>query len=48
VGNYIRYALMSTDGFGYRRQINDRFITKVIEAKKQILTDSENLLEEAK
>lgn len=44
----IRYAAMSTDNFKYRRQINDRFITKVMEAKKQILTDKENLLEEAK
>jgi hypothetical protein len=44
----IRYAAMSTENFKYRRQINDRFITKVMEAKKQILTDKENLLEEAK
>jgi hypothetical protein len=42
----IRYAVMSTENFKYRRQINDRFIIKVIEAKKQILTDTENLLEE--
>jgi H2-forming N5,N10-methylenetetrahydromethanopterin dehydrogenase-like enzyme len=44
----IRYAAMSTENFKYRRQINDRFITKVMVAKKQILTDKENLLEEAK
>jgi len=44
----IRYAAMSTDNFRYRRQINDRFITKVMEAKKQVLTDKENLLEESK
>jgi hypothetical protein len=42
----IRYAVMSTDNFKYRRQINDRFIIKVIEAKKQILTDKEHLLSE--
>ena len=42
----IRYAVMSTDNFKYRKQINDRFITKVIEAKKQVITDKENLLEE--
>lgn len=42
----IRYAVMGTDTFRYRRQINDRFITKVMEAKKQILTDKENLLGE--
>ena len=40
----IRYAAMSTENFKYRRQINDRFITKVLEAKKQVLTDKENLL----
>jgi hypothetical protein len=44
----IRYAAMTTENFKYRRQINDRFITKVMEAKKQILTDKDNLLEEAK
>jgi hypothetical protein len=42
----IRYAVMSTENFIYRRQINDRFIIKVLEAKKQILTDKENLLGE--
>jgi hypothetical protein len=42
----IRYAVMSTENFKYRRQINDRFIIKVIEAKKQILTDKDNLLGE--
>lgn len=45
-GKEIRYAVMSTENFLYRRQINDRFIIKIIEAKKQILTNSENLLEE--
>ena len=43
----IRYAVISTDNFRYRRQINDRFITKVIEAKKQVLTDKESLLGES-
>jgi hypothetical protein len=42
----IRYAVMSTESFKYRRQINDRFITKVMEAKKQVITDKENLLTE--
>jgi hypothetical protein len=45
-GKDIRYAIMTTDNFKYRRQINDRFIIKIIEAKKQILTNKENLLEE--
>jgi len=45
-GKEIRYAVMSVDSFKYRRQINDRFIIKVLEAKKQILVDKDNLLEE--
>lgn len=44
-GKEIRYAVMTTDSFKYRRQINDRFIIKVLEAKKQILVDKDNLLE---
>ncbi|MCA9324734.1 transcriptional regulator [Candidatus Saccharibacteria bacterium] len=44
-GKDIRYAVMTTDNFTYRRQINDRFIIKVLEAKKQILVDKHNLLE---
>jgi hypothetical protein len=42
----IRYAVMSTENFKYRKQINDRFITKIFEAKKQVVTDKENLLAE--
>jgi hypothetical protein len=44
-GKEIRYAVMTLDTFKYRRQINDRFIIKVLEAKKQILVDKNNLLE---
>lgn len=45
-GKDIRYTYMTTDNFHYRKQINDRFITKLMEAKKQILTDKEHLLSE--
>lgn len=45
-GKDIRYTVMSTDSFHYRRQINDRFVTTVLEAKKQVLSDEANLLEE--
>lgn len=45
-GKEIRYAAMTTENYKYRRQINDRFITKVLESKKQILTDVENLVGE--
>lgn len=44
-GKDIRYTTMSTDNFRYRKQINDRFITTVLEAKKQVLSDEANLLE---
>lgn len=43
-GKEIRYALMTPDEFEYRRQIRDRFIIKVLESKKQILIDKQNVL----
>ena len=30
--------------FEYRRQIRDRFIIKVLESKKQVLIDKQNVL----
>jgi hypothetical protein len=35
----IRYTVMSLNEFNYRRQIKDRFITTVLDSKKQILLD---------
>lgn len=43
-GKEIRYVLMASDEFEYRRQIKDRFITKVLESKKQVLIDKQGLL----
>jgi hypothetical protein len=43
-GKEIRYAVMTTQEFEYRRKLNDRFLTSVLESKKQILTDKNNLL----
>ena len=40
----IRYTCMPTTEFSYRRQIKDRFITTVLDAKKQILIDKNSLL----
>lgn len=40
----IRYSFMTVPDFEYRRQINDRFITGVLNAKKQVLLDTQNLL----
>jgi hypothetical protein len=41
----IRYAIMSLDEFNYRRQINDRFVNLVIDSKKQIVVDKNNILD---
>lgn len=38
-GKEIRFAVMTPDEFRYRRQVNDRFITLVGSAKKQIIVD---------
>ncbi|HEY5268281.1 MAG TPA: transcriptional regulator [Candidatus Saccharimonadales bacterium] len=42
----IRYAVMSSDEFSYRRQINDRFVNLVIASKKQVIVDKNSLLSE--
>jgi len=39
----IRYAIMTPADYKYRLQINDRFISKVLEAKKQIIISSPEL-----
>jgi hypothetical protein len=45
-GKSIRYAVMSLSDFRYRQAIRDRFVTGVEKAKKQILVDEHNLLEQ--
>jgi hypothetical protein len=40
----IRYTVMQLTEFNYRRQINDRFITTVLGAKKQVLVDKTGTL----
>ncbi len=42
----IRYVLMSSQEFAYRRQVKDRFITTVLSSKKQVLIDKKNIIEE--
>ncbi|HEY7534545.1 MAG TPA: transcriptional regulator [Thermodesulfobacteriota bacterium] len=44
-GKDIRYVVMPTHEFNYRRQIKDRFIITVISSKKQIVLDTKSLLE---
>jgi hypothetical protein len=43
-GKQIRYAVFTVDEYKYRRQINDRFLSNLIVAKKQILYDEDNIL----
>jgi hypothetical protein len=40
----IRYTVMSPTEFNYRRQIKDRFITTVLDSKKQVLVDKSGIL----
>jgi predicted transcriptional regulator len=44
----LRYTVMTMPDFKYRRQINDRFIVGVLNAKNQVLTDIQNVLAEKK
>lgn len=40
----IRYTVMSVEDFKYRQQIKDRFITHLLEAKKQVIINTQDLL----
>ena len=44
-GKEVRYAHMPPTEFDYRRQIKDRFIITVLESKKQVLIDKNNILQ---
>lgn len=43
-GKELRYTQMSLSDFQYRKQIKDRFVSNLMEAKKQVLIDKHNLL----
>lgn len=45
-GKSIRYAVMKLSEFQYRRAIKDRFAVAIENAKKQVLVDENNLLEQ--
>ncbi|MDB5169904.1 MAG: putative transcriptional regulator [Candidatus Saccharibacteria bacterium] len=45
-GKDIRYAVMKLADFTYRQQIKDRFVTQLNTAKKQVLIDEHELLEQ--
>lgn len=44
-GKEIRYSVMSPADFKYRLQIKDRFVSNILQAKKQVLIDKQHLLE---
>ena len=43
-GKEVRYTVMPSQEFNYRRQIKDRFITTVLSSKKQVLIDKNSIL----
>jgi hypothetical protein len=40
----LRYAVLPLDNYKYRVQINDRFISNVLEAKKQVIINTQELV----
>jgi len=45
-GKDIRYTVMKLSDFIYRKQIKDRFVSQLMSAKKQVLVDEHELLEQ--
>lgn len=43
-GKELRYTVMSASEYNYRQQINDRFLSTVLAAKKQIVVDKNSVL----
>jgi hypothetical protein len=43
-GKELRYSVMSTPDFQYRKQIKDRFVSNILRSKKQVLVDKQGLL----
>lgn len=43
-GKEIRYTVMPLQEFSYRRQIKDRFVTTLLDAKKQVVIDKNAIL----
>lgn len=39
----LRYTLLPTDNFKYRLEINDRFLSNVINAKKQVIINTQDI-----
>ncbi len=45
-GKELRYTTLSLSDYLYRQQINDRFVANVLAAKKQVLVDKNNRLQQ--
>ena len=43
-GKEIRYVVMTAKELAYRKKINDRFLLNILDSKKQVLADKDNLL----
>lgn len=43
-GIELRYTVMTGDEFNYRQEVNDRFLSLVLESKKQVLVDKNYLV----
>lgn len=43
-GKEIRYVVMGPDEFKYRQQVNDRFLSLVLDSKLQVLVDKHKIL----
>jgi len=43
-GKELRYTVMTLDDFKYREQVRDRFLSSVLDAKKQIVIDRQGLI----
>jgi predicted transcriptional regulator len=40
----LRYTVLSPDDFNYRREVNDRFVTLVLQSKHQVIADKHNIM----
>lgn len=40
----LRYAVMSPEEFRYRQEVNDRFVSLILNSKKQVIADKNNLI----
>ena len=43
-GKELRYTVMSLGDFRYRQQIKDRFVSSILESKKQVVLDRQHVL----